>query len=94
MQNLINKIIEFRDNRGWDKTDTPENMVKSIVIEAAELLENFQWGDVSYNKENVKEEIADIVILLFALIYDLNLDLEEIVHSKLKKIAEKYPIKK
>jgi len=94
MNDLINKIIEFRDSRGWNETDSPENMVKSLVIEASELLENFQWGKVSYNHKNIEEELADITILLFALIHDLNLDLEKIVDSKLKKIAKKYPIKK
>ncbi len=93
MNELVNKIIKFRDSRGWDETDTPENMVKSLVIEASELLENFQWGEISYNQKNVEEELADITILLLALVHDLNLDLEQIVDLKLKKIAKKYPVK-
>lgn len=91
---LINKIIKFRDSRGWDKHDTPENLVKSIVIEAAELLENFQWGTEIDNLQDVKDEIADITILLFALVHDLDLNLQNIVEDKMEKIAIKYPIKK
>jgi len=90
---LIKKIIEFRDSRDWDKHDTPENLTKSIVIEAAELLENFQWGKDSYDAQNVRDEIADLLILILALIHDLDLDINEIIEAKLKKIAKKYPIK-
>ncbi len=91
---LINKIIEFRDSRNWDQHDTPENLVKSIVIEAAELLEEFQWSGDIENFQNVKDEIADIAILLLALVHDLDLDFNKIIDEKLKKIAIKYPIKK
>lgn len=91
---LIDKVIKFRDSRGWNHHDTPENLVKSIVIEAAELLENYQWGSELGDIQNVKDEIADITILLLALVHDLNLDLSNIVDEKLEKIAIKYPAKK
>jgi len=94
MQELIDKIIAFRDSRGWDSSDTPEALVKSLVIEATELLENFQWGEASYDHENVKDELADILILLLALIHDLHLDPAELIDKKIVKIARKYPNKK
>jgi NTP pyrophosphatase (non-canonical NTP hydrolase) len=93
MKRLIKKIINFRDSRNWGKTDKPEYLAKSIVIEAAELLENFQWGETSYDKENVQEELADVMIYAIAMIHDLGFDLEEIINNKLKKNALKYPIK-
>jgi len=94
LEKLIKKIIEFRDSRGWDEHDTPESLAKSILIESAELLENFQWGKTSYDSKNVQDEIADILILVLALVHDLNLDLEEIILQKLVKIEEKYPLEK
>jgi len=93
MTRLIEKIIDFRDSRNWKESDKPEYLAKSIVIEAAELLENFQWGEVSYDKENVQEELADVMIYAIAMAYDLGFDLEEIIYNKLKKNALKYPIK-
>lgn len=90
---LINKIVEFRDDREWDKTDKPEYLAKSIIIEAAELLENFQWGETSFDKENVEEELADVMIYAIAMIYDLGLDIENIIYKKLEKNALKYPSK-
>jgi len=94
VNNLIDKIISLRDSRGWDDHDTPENLVKSLVIEAAELLENFQWGETSYDEQNVKDELADVLILALALVHDLNFDLNKIIEEKLAKIALKYPTKK
>lgn len=90
---LINKIVQFRDDRDWDKTDKPEYLAKSIIIEAAELLENFQWGETSFDKENVEEELADVMIYAIAMIYDLGLDIENIIYKKLEKNALKYPSK-
>lgn len=94
MEELIQKIIHFRNERGWEKTDTPETLAKSIAVEAAELLQNFQWGKASYNEENVKEELADIIIYSLAMVHDLDFDLEKIIEEKLVKNARRYPIKK
>lgn len=94
MNNIINEIIDFRDKRGWDKTDKPENLAKSIIIEAAELLENYQWGAEFADLENIKEEIADVLIYSIAFAYDLGLNIEEIIREKLVKNSVKYPVKK
>jgi len=93
MKEVIKEIIRFRDDRDWGKHDTPSNLAKSIIIEAAELLENYQWTNEAADIENVKEEIADILIYSIAMAYDLGLDLEEIIRAKLKKNALKYPAK-
>lgn len=94
MKKIVEEIIAFRDEREWKTRDNPENLAKSIIIEAAELLENFQWGDEAVDMINVKEEIADVLIYSIALAYDLNFDIAEIIREKLVKNAVKYPIKK
>lgn len=94
MKTLLNKIIAFRDERGWRDHDTPEALAKSIIIEAAELLENYQWPDEAPDMENVKEELADVLIYALAMCSDLGLDPEEIIAEKLHKNIVKYPPKK
>jgi len=91
MKQILKEIIEFRDARDWKQTDTPSNLAKSIIIEAAELLENYQWSDETDDFENVKEEIADILIYSLAMAHDLGLDPEVIIREKLIKNAIKYP---
>ncbi|QMS85039.1 nucleotide pyrophosphohydrolase [Candidatus Xianfuyuplasma coldseepsis] len=94
MRDIIKEIIKFRDERGWESNDKPENLAKSIIIEAAELLENYQWGPDHADLTNVKEEIADVIIYAIAMAYDLGFDIEQIIREKLVKNAEKYPAKK
>jgi dCTP diphosphatase len=94
MKKIIDEIIEFRDQRGWRENDRPENLAKSIIIEAAELLENYQWGPENADLENVKEEIADVLIYSIAMAYDLGFNIEEIIREKLVKNLVKYPLKK
>ncbi|MGE4571291.1 MAG: nucleotide pyrophosphohydrolase [Candidatus Izemoplasmatales bacterium] len=91
MKKLIDEIIKFRDERGWRHHDTPQALAKSIIIEAAELLENYQWEDEGPNIENVKEELADVLIYSIAMASDLGFDPEEIIREKLIKNAVKYP---
>lgn len=87
------EIIEFRDKRNWGIHHTPSNLVKSISIEAAELLELYQWGDVTQNIERVKEELADVLIYSITLAERLGLNINEIILEKIKKNAIKYPEK-
>jgi NTP pyrophosphatase (non-canonical NTP hydrolase) len=93
MKELIEKVIKFRDERNWKQFHTPENLSKSIVLEAAELLENFQWNN-DYKLEKVKEELADIFIYSILLADQLNVDLVNIAYEKLEKNNNKYPIEK
>lgn len=94
MNDIIEKVIKFRNDRGWESNDKPENLAKSIIIEAAELLENYQWGPDHADIENVKEEIADVLIYAIAMAYDLGFDIEKIIDEKLIKNEVKYPLKK
>lgn len=93
MKNLKTEIVKFTADRDWDQYHSPENLAKSISIEAGELLECFQWSS-DYKKEEVIDELADIVNYCILLSDKLNVDLEEIVLNKLKKNEEKYPVEK
>lgn len=86
------EILKFIQERDWDKFHSPDNLAKSIVIESAELLECFQWGE-DYNKEAVCDELADVVNYCIQLANKLDVDLETIVLNKLEKTKEKYPVK-
>lgn len=98
---IIKRIKEFRDARDWMQFHDPKNMAISVIIEAAELLEHFQWKTrdeveqyVLENREEIRSEIADIALYLFEMADNLNIDLLEAMDSKLSKNAEKYPIAK
>ena len=93
MKDLIKNVTKFRDERNWKQFHTPQNLSKSIVLEAAELLENFQWND-DYDLENLRDELADILIYSILLADILNIDLVQSAKEKLKKNIEKYPVKK
>nr|MCR5832044.1 nucleotide pyrophosphohydrolase [Lachnospiraceae bacterium] len=61
-QDTIDRIRRFSDDRDWDQFHSPANLAKSIVIEAAELLECFQWNEDDYDIQQVKEELADVLV--------------------------------
>lgn len=93
---LINKINHFRDERNWRQYHNPKDLAISISIEAAELLEDFQWINseeaLKKNEENIREEIADVLIYSLMLCSDLGLDVKEIVEEKIGKNGRKYPV--
>ncbi len=88
------RIIRFSADRDWDKFHTPANLAKSIVIEANELLECFQWNDEEFNLEHVKEELADVLVNSINLVDKLNLDIDEIINKKMEQNEKKYPVDK
>lgn len=96
IQKLITVINEFRDERNWRQYHNPKDLAISISIEAAELLEDFQWINseeaLKENKENIREEIADVLIYSLMLCSDLDLDVKEIVEEKMVKNGKKYPV--
>lgn len=94
MKALTKKIIEFRDERNWNQFHTPENLAKSIAIEAAELLENYQWQNPDIDLENVKDEIADIFMYVLLFVDKYDFDIKEVVLEKLAKNEKKYPVSK
>lgn len=98
MKDMMRKIIEFRDERGWASYHNEKDLAISISLEASELLENFQWRSseeaVAESVQNIKEEMADILIYLLQLADKMEVNLEEEVYKKMEKNALKYPVSK
>ena len=92
-QILINAICEFNNAMDWDQFHTPENLAKSISIEAGELLECFQWNN-NYDKNDVCEELADVYSYCLMMAEALKVDINQIALDKLEKTKAKYPVDK
>lgn len=90
----IERIRKFTADRDWEQFHSPANLAKSISIEAAELLECFQWSDTDYDLEHVKEELADVIVYCQDMLDRLGLDADEIVNAKMTKNEAKYPVEK
>ncbi len=93
-QDTIDRIRKFSTDRDWDQFHSPSNLAKSIVIEAAELLECFQWSDTEFDLQHVKEELADVLVYSQDLLDKLGLDADEIVNMKMAQNEAKYPVEK
>ncbi|WP_459129562.1 nucleotide pyrophosphohydrolase [Guggenheimella bovis] len=93
MEEIIDKLRKFNRERDWEQYHTPENLAKSVIIEAAELLENFQWSQ-GYDIQAVREEIADVLLYTLQLVDVLGLDFREICLEKIEKNGKKYPVEK
>ena len=93
MNKLIDTLREFNKERDWDQFHSPENLAKSISIEAGELLECFQWSN-NFNKETLCEELADVITYCIMLADKLDVSIEDIVLKKLEKTKRKYPVDK
>ena len=100
IKELTEKIVAFRDARDWRQFHNPKDMAISISLEAAELLEVFQWSgadtliDTDKKMAKVKEELADILIYALLMGNDLGLDISEIISDKLDENNRKYPAEK
>ena len=92
-QETIVRIRKFTEDRDWD-IHSPANLAKSIVIEAAELLECFQWSDKEYDLQHVKEELADVLVYSQNLLDKLGFDANEIINMKMNQNEAKYPVEK
>ena len=90
---VIQQLRSFVAERDWKQFHTPENLAKSISIEAAELLELFQWGS-EVDQVNIKDELADVLTYCILLADQYGLDPYELVIEKLEKTKEKYPVEK
>lgn len=93
MKEVLDKLTEFNRERDWDQFHTPENLAKSISIEAAELLECFQW-DNDYDPDEVKNELADVATYCIMMADKLDLDMKQIILDKLELTKKKYPVEK
>ena len=98
MEDLIKEINQFRDDRDWRQFHNAKHLALSVSLEASELLENFQWKSseeaIADDLENIKDEIADVMIYCLMLADDLGLSVEEIIKNKIKKNGKKYTVEK
>jgi dCTP diphosphatase len=101
IKEITEKIKRFRDERDWMQFHDPKNMAVSIILEASELLEHFQWKTTEevekYSRQNaaeIKDEIADIALYLFELADNLGINLIDAMGQKLKKNEMNYPVEK
>lgn len=94
----IRRVVKFRDDRDWRQFHTPKDLALSLSLEAAELLEIFQWSGVDLEclekRERLREELADVLCCCVLLADVCGLDLDEIVNDKIGKNEEKYPAEK
>lgn len=98
---LTGKIKQFRDERDWLQFHNHKDMALSLVLEAAEVLEHFQWkspaeidGYAKSHRDEIAEELADVAAYLFELADNLGIDLAAALEAKLAKNAQKYPVEK
>ena len=93
MEELTEKIVKFAKDRDWLQFNTPENLAKSISIEAGELLECFQWSS-NYDIEEVKYELADVMNYCILMCSQIGVDPKKIILEKMEISDKKYPVEK
>lgn len=98
---ITEKIKKFRDDRDWAQFHNHKDVALSLVLEASEVLEHFQWKSINEvneyakaHKEDLADELADVAIYLFELADNLKIDLPSAIGHKMIKNAKKYPIEK
>lgn len=97
-QETINQVLKFRDDRNWKQFHNPKDLAISISLEAAELLEVFQWSGsdtvCEQKKDKIREELADVLNYCILMADVCGLDMDEIVQEKIKCNNDKYPVEK
>lgn len=98
IQEIIQALIKFRDERDWEQFHDSKNLATAISIEAAELNELFLWKTIKesdeVDPEKIKEELADIIAFSLLLANKHGFDIKQIVLDKIRKNGEKYPVDK
>ena len=92
MKETMERIKKFRDDRDWQQFHMPSNLAKAISIESGELLEEFLWDNDNFNLQNVKEELADVMIYCIHMANALDVNIEDIINMKMDKNELKYPV--
>ena len=94
----IRRVLRFRDERNWRQFHTPKDLAISMSLEAAELLEVFQWSGTDLEcrekREKIREELADVLSYCISLADVCGLDLDQILNEKITKNEAKYPVEK
>lgn len=98
---LTRRVVEFRDARDWKQFHNPKDLALSLLLEAAEVLEHFQWKNgkemeayVATHKHDIGEELTDVLYWIFLMAHDLDIDIVDIFEKKMEKNANKYPVEK
>jgi NTP pyrophosphatase (non-canonical NTP hydrolase) len=101
LEEMTQRIVEFRDARDWRQFHSPKNLAASIVIESAELLELMQWSsdatlaeDVEARRGDIERELSDIMIYCLLMGHDLGIDVEAAITAKMLENERKYPLSK
>ena len=101
LNELTKRIIAFRNARDWKQFHNPKDVALSLVLEAAEVMEHFQWKSkeemekyIVTNKSDIGEELADVLYWVLLMSADLNIDILNALEEKIKKNEEKYPVEK
>lgn len=97
-EDAANKALAFREERDWKQFHNPKDLAISISLEAAELLENFQWSgantEAADKRDDMTEELADVAIYCIYFADALGIDLAEAISSKIDTNSKKYPVEK
>lgn len=101
IKDLTQRIIAFRDARDWKQFHNPKDVALSLVLEAGEVMEHFQWKNkeemekhVIENKEDIADELADVLYWVLLMSNDLKIDVLDALEKKIKKNEDKYPVEK
>ena len=101
INDLTKRIIAFRDARDWKQFHNPKDVALSLVLEATEVMEHFQWKSkeemekyIVTNKSDIGEELADVLYWVVLMSADLDIDILDALEKKIKKNEEKYPVEK
>lgn len=101
IKDLTKRIIAFRNERDWKQFHNPKDVALSLVLEAAEVMEHFQWKSkeemekyIVTNKSDIGEELADVLYWVLLMSADLNIDILKALEEKINKNEEKYPVGK
>lgn len=98
---LTERIIAFRDARDWKQFHNPKDVALSLVLEAGEVMEHFQWKNpqeieeyIKTNKKDIGEELADVLYWVLLMSHDLEINVLDALEKKVEKNEEKYPVEK
>ena len=101
VENLRNQLRTFASERDWDQFHSPKNLAAALAVEAAELLEHFQWLTEAESQQlapealaGVRAEVADVLLYLIRICDKLGIDLIAAANAKIVLNAEKYPVDK
>jgi NTP pyrophosphatase (non-canonical NTP hydrolase) len=101
IQKLIEMIIQYRDERDWKQFHNPKDVAISLALEAAEVLEHFQWKSkeeideyIQTHKNHIGEELSDVLYWVLLMSHDLHIDIKEALEKKMEQNRAKYPIEK